>query len=106
MRVNIRKKVVSASNSPKGYGIISIGEDENLIENFGYYEINNVRNNSNNKYDSITRVIGYSNLIPLHTHKMIHNRSNVDIVKKGIFNKKEEHNYLTKKIEQNYIKKK
>ena len=106
MRVNIRKKVVSASNSPKGYGNISIGEDENLIENFGYYEINNVRNNSNNKYDSITRVIGYSNLIPLHTHKMIHNRSNVDIVKKGIFNKKEEHNYLTKKVEQNYIKKK
>lgn len=59
--------------------------DEKLLENFKYYEIKNVRNNSDQKYDSITRVVGYSNLIPLHRQRLLYNFDDLD--------KKEEYNY-------------
>ena len=58
-RVNIRKKLIEERDI--NYQTDAHG---NLLENFKYYEINNSRNNSAQKYDSITRVIGYSNLIP------------------------------------------
>ena len=99
-RVNIRKKLIEERDI--NYQTDANG---NLLENFQYYEINNSRNNSAQKYDSITRVIGYSNLIPLHTRKMMKNFSNVDINKNGKYNKKEEYNY-NKKVETNYLIKK
>ena len=100
-RVNIRKKLIEERDV--NYQTDAQG---NLLENFKYYEINNSRNNSaQKKYDSITRVIGYSNLIPLHTRKMMKNYSNVNINKNGNYNKKENYNY-NKKIEHNYIIKK
>jgi hypothetical protein len=99
-RVNIRKKLIEERDI--NYQTDAHG---NLLENFQYYEINNSRNNSAQKYDSITRVVGYSNLIPLHTRKMMKNFSNVDINKNGKYNKKEEYNY-NKKVEANYLIKK
>ena len=91
-RVNIRKKLVEERDV--NYQTDAQG---NLLENFKYYEINNSRNNSAQKYDSITRIVGYSNLIPLHTRKMMKNYSNVNINKNGNYNKKIEHNYIIKK---------
>ena len=91
-RVNIRKKLIEERDV--NYQTDAQG---NLLENFKYYEINNSRNNSAQKYDSITRIVGYSNLIPLHTRKMMKNYSNVNINKNGNYNKKIEHNYIIKK---------
>ena len=58
-RLNIRKIY---NNSPETLNIKSL--NENILENFKYYETKNIRDNSNNKYESITKVIGYSNIIP------------------------------------------
>jgi hypothetical protein len=91
-RVNIRKKLIEERDV--NYQTDAQG---NLLENFKYYEINNSRNNSAQKYDSITRIVGYSNLIPLHTRKMVKNYSNVNINKNGNYSKKIEHNYIIKK---------
>ena len=90
--MNIRKKLIEERDV--NYQTDAQG---NLLENFKYYEINNSRNNSAQKYDSITRIVGYSNLIPLHTRKMVKNYSNVNINKNGNYSKKIEHNYIIKK---------
>ena len=58
-RLNIRKIY---NNSPETLNIKSL--NENILENFKYYETKNIRDNSNKKYESITKVIGYSNIIP------------------------------------------
>ena len=94
-RVNIRKKLIEERNNNRS----DINDD--FAENFQYYETKNVRNKSDHKYDSITRIIGYSNIIPLHTQKMIYNYSNVDLNKNGKYTqqieKKVEHDYRMKK---------
>ena len=85
-RVNIRKKLIEEKDAPKLYQNMKDNiTDEKLLENFKYYEIKNVRNNSDQKYDSITRVVGYSNLIPLHRQRLLYNFDDLD--------KKEEYNY-------------
>ena len=58
-RLNIRKIY---NNSPETLNIKSL--NENILENFKYYETKNIRDNSNKKYESLTKVIGYSNIIP------------------------------------------
>ena len=79
-RVNIRKKLLEERSIAQPYTNNSYGD---LLENFQYYESSNIRNNSEQKFDSITRIIGYSNLIPKHTQRMAYNYSNVDINKNG-----------------------
>ena len=94
-RVNIRKKLIEERNNYKS----NINDD--FSENFQYYETKNVRNKSDHKYDSITRIIGYSNIIPIHTQKMIYNYSNVDLNKNGKYTQK-----IEKKVEHDYRMKK
>ncbi len=94
-RVNIRKKLIEERNNYKS----NINDD--FSENFQYYETKNVRNKSDHKYDSITRIIGYSNIIPIHTQKMIYNYSNVDLSKNGKYTQK-----IEKKVEHDYRMKK
>ena len=98
-RVNIRKKIYRGSHTPQPFRYnnynININsyrneEDSNepLIENFKYYEINNIKDRSNKKYNSITRVTGYSNLIPLHRRQIFYNDSrNIDIYRNNNINK-------------------
>ena len=103
-RVNIRKKLLEekiASRTGGNYNNIN-----ELLENFQYHESNNIRNKSEQKYDSITRVVGYSNIIPLQNQRMIYNYSNVDINKNGNYNKKIEHNYIQRKEVTNIQQKK
>ena len=73
-RVNIRKKIYRGSHTPQPFRYnnynININNfrnegdsNEPLIENFKYYEINNIKDRSNKKYNLITRVPCYSNII-------------------------------------------
>ena len=82
---------------------------DNMLENFKYYERKNIRDNSNQKYESITKVIGHSNLIPIENQKIIQNYTTIDLNRNKNqyptqnINKKEEHKYISKynkKIEQ------
>ena len=97
-RVNIRKKIYRGSQTPQPYRnnynikINNFRNEENsnepLIENFKYYEINNIKDRSNKKYNSITRVTGYSNLIPLHRRQIFYNDSrNIDMYRNNYINK-------------------
>ena len=92
-------------------------EDKDFLENFKYYERRNIRDNSNQKYESITKVIGYSNLIPLKNQRTTQNISNTNINLNEFKNYKNNQNndikgsnYLisktNKKIEKNYMIKK
>jgi len=46
-------------------------------KNFKYYEKNNIKDRSNKKYNSITRVTGYSNFIPLYRRQIFYNDSRI-----------------------------
>ena len=92
-------------------------DDKDFLENFKYYERRNIRDNSNQKYESITKVIGYSNLIPLKNQRTTQNISNTNINLNEFKNYKNSQNnnikgsnYLisntNKKIEKNYMIKK
>ena len=88
--------------------LINNNSNENFSKNFKYYERKNIRDNSNQKYESITRVIGHSNIIPLKTQEItksytaikFNNINNNESIskKKEEFNKYVSKNY--KKIEQ------
>ena len=75
-RINIRKRVYQGSHTPQP----SISNNENyydnqngeLIDNYQYHETKNIKNKGFKKYDSITHIIGYSNLIPLNRMKNIY----------------------------------
>jgi hypothetical protein len=98
-RVNIRKKIYRGSHTPQPFRYnnynININNfrnegdsNEPLIENFKYYEINNIKDRSNKKYNSITKVTGYSNLIPLHRRQIFYNDSrNIDFYRNNNINK-------------------
>ena len=97
-RVNIRKKIYRGSHTPQPFrynyniNINNFRNEENsnepLIENFKYYEINNIKDRSNKKYNSITRVTGYCDLIPLHRTQIFYNDSrNIDIYRNNNINK-------------------
>ena len=90
-RVNIRKKLLEEKNFSQAY--MSNSDDE-LVENFQFKERKNIRNNSEQKYDSIVRIIGYSNVIPIYNQRMIALMDMNQNVKE--YNKKIEHNYVQK----------
>ncbi len=75
-RLNIRKRIYQGSHTPQPY----ISNNENyydnqngeFIDNYQYHETKNIKNKGFKKYDSITHIIGYSNLIPLNRMKNIY----------------------------------
>lgn len=99
-RVNIRKKLLEEKNYSQAYMTSS---DDELLENFQFRERKNIRNNSEQKYNSIVRIIGYSNVIPIHSQRMISNLDLNQNVKE--YNKKIEHNYIKKSNVQQVQKK-
>ena len=93
-RVDIRKKVHRGSNTPQPMrNNYDLRNNEDFIENFQYYESKNIKDKSNKKYQSITRVTGYSNLIPLNNRKI--ETSKFNSVNLSRFNnfKELKHNY-------------
>jgi len=72
-RINIRKKVYTGNKTPQTYSSHAYNEykneNEELLENYGYHETKDIKNKGNVKYDSITHITGYSNLIPLNRLK-------------------------------------
>ena len=108
-RVNIRKKIYRGSHTPQPFrnsyniNMNNFRNEENnnetLIENFKYYEINNIKDRNNEKYNSITRVTGYSNLIPLLRRQIFYNDSrNIDIYRNNNINKSYNHEYNERMI--------
>ena len=78
-RVNIRKKVHRGSTTPQPIrNYYTLRNDEDFLENFQYYESKNIKDKNNKKYQSITRVTGYSNLIPLNNKKLENNLTNIN----------------------------
>ena len=83
-RVNIRKKVHRGSNTPQPMrNNYNLRNDEDFIENFQYYESKNIKDKNNKKYQFITRVTGYSNLVPLNNRKI---ETNIDLYRNKNFN--------------------
>ena len=72
--VNIKKKVYKGSQTPQPYSVnISRNEDnEEYLDNYQYHETKNIKDKGFKKYDSITHITGYSNLIPLHRMKNLY----------------------------------
>jgi len=72
-RVNIRKKVYRGNQTPQPYASNeqkgNNNEEEEFLDNYGYHETKNIKNKGHTKYDSITHITGYSNLIPLNRLK-------------------------------------
>ena len=71
-RVNIRKKVYKGNQTPQPYRSNNDNEyknDEEFLENYGYHETKDIRDKGHKKFDSITHITGYSNLIPLNRLK-------------------------------------
>ena len=66
-QLNIKKRIYCNSQEKT----MKIKDDEDLLENFKYYERRNIRDKSNQKYESITKVIGYGNIIPLKNKKNV-----------------------------------
>ena len=102
-RINIKKKIYS---TPEHY----LKGNEDFLENFQYYERKNIKEKINPKYESYTRVVGYSTVIPLEYQKKtktINNYSTININKNN--NNKINYNYMKNKEDMNknnYIKKK
>ena len=71
-RVNIRKKVYTGNKTPQPYRTNDYQENRNeeeFLDNYGFHESKDIKNKGHNKYDSITHITGYSNLIPLNRLK-------------------------------------
>ena len=77
-RVNIRKKVFKGSQTPQPYNIpipnnnYNNNQDQEFIDNYQYHETKNIKNKGIKKYESITHITGYSNLIPLNRMKNLY----------------------------------
>ena len=75
-RVTIKRMIYKGNQTPEPYRSISnehsygngfrYGKDEEFLENYGYHESKNIKNHGDKKYESITYVNGYSNLIPMN----------------------------------------
>jgi hypothetical protein len=79
-RIDIRKKVYRGGTPPHPYrNSYNLETDDKFVENFQYYESKNIKDKNNKKYESITRVTGYSNLIPMRKRKMPHNYTTLNI---------------------------
>ena len=76
-RVNIRKKIYKGSKSPQPYiqNNDLNEQEEEYIDNYQYYETKNIKDNGIKKYDSITHITGYSNLIPLNRMKNLYGKN-------------------------------
>ncbi len=71
-RVNIRKKIYRGNQTPTPYRsneYQEINNDEEFLDNYGFHETKDIKNKGYSKYDSITHITGYSNLIPLNRLK-------------------------------------
>lgn len=75
-RVNIRKKIYRGSLTPQPYN--NNDKEEEYIDNYQYHETTNIKDkdNPNKKYDSITHIIGYSDLIPLNRMRNLYGDNN------------------------------
>ena len=74
-RVNIRQNVYKGSHTPNTYctnNCINMDPNEEYIDNYQYHETKNIKDKGAKKYESITHITGYSNLIPLHRMKNIY----------------------------------
>ena len=96
-RVNIRKKIYKGSQTPQPY--IQNNDSnakEEYIDNYQYYETNNIKDKRIKKYDSITHITGYSNLIPLNRMKNLYGK-NYNYNKEYQKENKSENNYKLKR---------
>ena len=96
-QLNIKKRIYCNSQEKT----MKIKDDEDLLENFKYYERRNIRDKSNQKYESITKVIGYGNIIPLKNKKITQNITNININKNEY--KKYQNNSNTENKGTNYL---
>ena len=96
-QLNIKKRIYCNSQEKT----MKIKDDEDLLENFKYYERRNIRDKSNQKYESITKVIGYGNIIPLKNQKVTQNITNININKNEY--KKYQNNSNTENKGTNYL---
>ena len=75
-RVNVRKRVYQGSHTPQPYITSNENYNDNqngeYIDNYQYHETKNIKNKGFKKYDSITHIIGYSNLIPLNRMRNVY----------------------------------
>ena len=81
-RIDIRKKVYRVGTPQHTYQNrknINFENEQKFVENFRYHESKNIKDESNKKYESITRVTGYSNLIPLNRRRNELNYTSRDI---------------------------
>ena len=74
-RVIIKRMIYRGNQTPQHYRSVSNEHshgyeygrnDEEYLENYGYHESKNIRGYGDKKYESITYVNGYSNLIPMN----------------------------------------
>ena len=107
-RVEIRKKVYRGSYTPTPIrNKLDLSNEEDFIENFGYYESKNIKDKTNKKYDSITRVTGYSSLVPLSNRKIEYNQNEfnkIALYKYNNSNNELAHNYSNIDIYKNNFK--
>ena len=96
-QLNIKKRIYCNSQEKT----MKIKDDDDLLENFKYYERRNIRDKSNQKYQSITKVIGYGNIIPLKNQKITQNITNININKNEY--KKYQNNSNTENKGTNYL---
>ena len=96
-QLNIKKRIYCNSQEKT----MKIKDDDDLLENFKYYERRNIRDKSNQKYESITKVIGYGNIIPLKNKKITQNITNININKNEY--KKYQNNSNTENKGTNYL---
>ena len=73
-RINIRKKVISGSQTIQPYE----QPNEDYIDNYQYHETKNIKNQGIQKYESITHIVGYSNLIPLKRMQNLYGNRSVN----------------------------
>ena len=96
IRVNIRKKVYNGSHTPQPYNsqipsnnnIYNNNQEQEFIDNYQYHETKNIKNKGIKKYESITHITGYSNLIPLNRMKNLYgnnyNYNNNNMIKQKL----------------------
>ena len=68
--INIKNKIYKGNQTPQPFiQNNDSNNQEEYIVNYQYHEIKNIKDKRIKKYDSITHVTGYSNLIPLNIIK-------------------------------------
>ena len=111
-----KKNIYFDDSAFNPYYEMNNSQTENFSENFKYYERKNIRDNSNQKYESITRIIGHSNIIPLKNQEISKNYTTINFNKNEVGQKlqnfqnyqknvkKEEYNKYIAKNNNNKIK--